>query len=111
VFVFGTSQPRLLTKSKTKSKSAKTKLKLAEGKKAKRKRPLKAARTNADPRVRMNALVQLDELAMSKADKGVVVVKADKGTVAHLERQAVHASDPLARLRAQDRLRELARSK
>jgi hypothetical protein len=90
--------------------------KFGESNKQKRARLRKIATFGTDPRQRLWALTQLDEMAAGRADRldfkaaAATPAKAvDRDTIAHLERQAVHHPDSAARLRAQDRLRELAR--
>jgi hypothetical protein len=85
---------------------------IAEGKKQRRARLLKVARTSSDPRQRMWALAQLDEMSVAAAQKdGVGVLlkgAAKREQIARLTLQA-SSSDPVTRFRAQDQLRGLRR--
>jgi hypothetical protein len=111
-FSFTNGKPTL-TKAQTRTVKKASKLLIAEGQKAKRKRLRKMA-LSGDPRQRLWAVGQLDEMSMSRlgenADlKSAVAQPAKKKTRrderARLLDQAFNHSDPFARLRAQDALR------
>jgi hypothetical protein len=95
-------------------KKAKLKKSLfAEGQKAKRKRLRKMA-LSGDPRQRLWAVTQLDQMSLARvggdADFKAAVAepakkKARRDQRSRLLDQALFASDPFARLRAQDALR------
>jgi hypothetical protein len=97
------------------AKKRAVKVKLGETKKQKRARLRKMA-SSGDPRQRLWAVGQLDEMSMARANKGVAAdmkttaarptsKKARRIENARLLDQALHHPDPFARLRAQDALR------
>ena len=100
----------MVTKAKKLRKSG-----LAETRKEKLARLKRIEQTHSDPRERLWALRQIDEMAMDsvaiagKAAPALLTKRARQQLADRLERQASYTSDPVARLRMQDQLRELGR--